>query len=65
MKKLAQWIYFKLLPVYIPRHDSRFTLAFWCGIDIKKSDNLWEVLKGLRITFRRYKPLIVFKKGHV
>ena len=63
--KMARWIYFKLLPIYIPHYSCKYTLAFWCGIDVKQSDNLWEVLKGIRITFRSHKPILVFKKGHV
>ena len=65
-KNLAERIYCNWLPIYIPSYSSKYKLAIWCCILFKYSDNLWKVLKGIRITFRNeYKPLIVMKRGEV
>lgn len=68
MKKISRWIY-KTLPVYIPgkrAYSPKLHLALWCGIDCRKSGNLWEVIKGTRITLRKnHGPIWVIKKGEV
>jgi hypothetical protein len=69
MKTLSKWIYFSLLPLYLPV-NRRFTkglqIAIWCCIDCRKCDNLLEVIKGTRITLRKnYKPILVIKKGEI
>ena len=68
METLSTWIYRKL-PVYIPNnreYSLKLHIAIWCCIDCKKSNNLWEVIKGTRITIRKNaKPIFVIKKGEV
>ncbi len=68
MKKLSGWIY-RFLPVYIPSkraYSPKLHLAIWCCVDCKKSSNLWEVLKGTRITLRKNNnPIWVIKKGEI
>jgi hypothetical protein len=69
MKKLSKYIYFDLLPIYLPssrRFSDKLHLAIWCCIDYRKSGNLWEILKGVRITIRKNnRPIFVVKKGEI
>nr|DAN89892.1 MAG TPA: hypothetical protein [Caudoviricetes sp.] len=69
MKKLSRWLYYSLFPVYIPgnrRFSCKLHLAIWCCIDCRKSGNLWEVIKGTRITLRKDNhPVCVIKKGEI
>jgi hypothetical protein len=69
MKKLSNWIYYKLLPIYIPReraHTERLHFAVWCCIDCKKSGNLLDVMRGMRITVRKnHRPKLVVKRGEI
>ena len=66
MKIVAKWIYQKILPIYIPKRIVKYKLAIWCCIDAKDSGNLWEVLKGTRITFRHLGSCcFVIKRGEI
>ena len=64
-QRLSKWLYNKVLPIYIPK-DTKVRFAIWCCIDCRRSGDLWEVLKGTRITLRKDGCAIwVIKKGEV
>ena len=64
--KLSKRIYEKWLPIYIPSVEAKYKIAIWNCMDAKKSNSLWEVFKGIRITIRNGgRILFVIKKGHV
>ena len=64
INNLSRYIYRKILPIYIPSVYSKYRLAVWCCIDVKKSGDLFEVLKGTRVTIRKDgSPIFVIKKG--
>lgn len=69
MSKLSQYIYCKLLPIYIPksrRFSSKIHIAIWNCMNANKSNSLLEVIKGTRITIRgKHEPIFVIKKGEI
>ena len=64
-QRFSKWLYNTVLPIYIPK-DTKVSLAIWCCIDARRSGNLWEVMKGTRITLRKDgRAICVIKKGKV